>query len=61
MTEHNGSAPPAQRPRKVTAAISPGLHAQLHMAKLRSGKSLNELMIEAIELIVTHYRPTRKS
>jgi predicted HicB family RNase H-like nuclease len=56
----NAEAPRPRRPRKVTAMISPELHAKFLMAKLTSGKTLNTLMIEAIELIVTHYRPPRK-
>jgi hypothetical protein len=57
----NAEAPRPRRPRKVTAMISPELHARLHVAKLASGKTLGELMNEALELIVTHYRPSRKS
>jgi hypothetical protein len=60
MTEETG-APRARRPRKVTAAISPELHAKFLMAKLTSGKTLNTLMIEAIELIVTLYRPPHEN
>lgn len=54
------AAPRPRRPRKVTAVISPELHAKLQIAKLTSGKTLGELMIEALELIVAHYRPNRK-
>jgi hypothetical protein len=53
----SAEAPRPRRPRKVTAMISP----ELHVAKLASGKTLGELMNEALELIVTHYRPSRKS
>ena len=60
MPEHAEEMRP-RRPRKVTALISPELHAKLHVAKLTSGKTLGELLIEGLELIVAHYRPTRKS
>lgn len=49
-----------KRPRKVTVAISPELHAKLHVAKLTTGKTLGELMKEGLELIAAHYRPVRK-
>lgn len=45
-------APPADGQRRVVARLSPALYARLYTIKMRTRRTLEDLMREAVEILV---------
>lgn len=59
MSTKTGEEPERERMRKITVSVTEDLHARLLIARIYARKPLYQVVEEALELIVAHYRAQR--